>query len=292
MRRTILGAATTLTIAAVVAPAGAQQPQPASGAECLAKSEEAIQLRKQQRLREARAQLLQCIAESCPSGVRADCTEALDEVNTALPTIVFEVKDGAGGDLAQVRVTMDGKPLVERVDGTAITLDPGDHRFTFETPGQAPVEKSFVIRQGEKDRRERIVIGPVPAPIDDVPPAGSVRPSSDGSGMKTTGLVIGGVGLVGLAVGTFLGLSASSKWSSSQDKCASPTVCPDHAGAIADHDSAQGAATGATIAFVAGGAALAAGAVLFFTAPKSGGRVGVAPSAGANAGGMSLVGRF
>ena len=69
---------------------------------------------------------------------------------------------------------MDGQPIAERLEGTALSIDPGAHTFTFETAGQANIEKQFVVHEGEKDRRERIVFGapmvtaaptPRPAPI-------------------------------------------------------------------------------------------------------------------------------
>jgi hypothetical protein len=55
---------------------------------------------------------------------------------------------------------MDGKPLVGRLDGTAVAVDPGQHAFTFEVSGQPSVTKGFVLKEGEKLRRERVVIGP------------------------------------------------------------------------------------------------------------------------------------
>ena len=51
---------------------------------------------------------------------------------------------------------MDGAPVAERLDGTAITLDPGKHKFTFEIAGRAPIEKEYVILISQKERRESI----------------------------------------------------------------------------------------------------------------------------------------
>ena len=56
-------------------------------------------------------------------------------MDRAVPSIVFQVKDGAGNDVPGVKITMDGQPRDEHA-GSALTLDPGEHAFTFEAPGQ------------------------------------------------------------------------------------------------------------------------------------------------------------
>jgi hypothetical protein len=133
---------------------------------CLAAAESSLALRSQHKLRDARAQLLICSAPSCPTDVRAECIRRVAEINTALPSVVFEAKDGDGNDLVEVTVTLDGQPLADRLDGPALVVDPGVHSFVFEASGQPPVRKQFVIREGDKDRRERITLGSVAA----VPP--------------------------------------------------------------------------------------------------------------------------
>ena len=107
-------------------------------------------------------------------------------------------------------------------------------------------------------------------------------------------MVLGGVGVVGLVVGGVMGASASSSWSSSQSECQSPTSCSNHAQAVNDHDSAVSAATVSTVAFIGGGVLVAAGAVLWFTAPKARPQTGlrIVPSVGANGAGLTLAGGF
>jgi hypothetical protein len=56
--------------------------------------------------------------------VRDDCTQRLDELNRQLPTIVFDGKDAAGGDVIAVSVTVDGRLLTERLDGAPLEVDP------------------------------------------------------------------------------------------------------------------------------------------------------------------------
>lgn len=129
-------------------------------ADCLAASETSLKLGNQHKLRAERSQLLVCAAANCPGDIRNECVRRVDDVNHAIPTIIFEAKDGGGKDLSAVKVTMDGEVLVERLEGTALSIDPGEHTFVFETAGQPPLSKQFVIRESEKDRREAITLGP------------------------------------------------------------------------------------------------------------------------------------
>ena len=145
-------------------------------ADCLAATESSLALRNEHKLREARAQLLICSAASCPADMRDECHDHVDAFGVAIPTIVFAVKDAAGNDLVAVRVTMDGQPIAgSDWRGRRCRSIPGAHTFTFETAGQPQgnIQKQFVIHEGEKDRRERIVFG---APIFGVTAAAQSTP--------------------------------------------------------------------------------------------------------------------
>jgi hypothetical protein len=166
MRFIVLGFAASMTL--LSATASAANPKTA---ECLAASESSADLRITNKLREAQEKLRICAAASCPSEIRNECVRRQTEVAAATPTVVFEAKDASGNDLVAVKVTMDGQVLATKLEGSALSVDPGDHAFTFETEGQPAVQKSFVLREGEKDRRERIVIGNLPKPAAPVTPA-------------------------------------------------------------------------------------------------------------------------
>src|SRR5476651_2121227 len=103
--------------------------------QCIDANETSQAMRKAEKLRDAEQRLLVCVAASCPGPVRDDCAQRLTEVRSVTPTIVFVVKDDADQDLGAVRVTMDGAPLVDKLDGTAIALNPGQHHFVFEAEG-------------------------------------------------------------------------------------------------------------------------------------------------------------
>jgi len=212
--------------------------------ECIDANAQAQLQQKDGKLRAAQTSLRLCTSPSCPAVVRDDCAQRLDALERVLPSLVFEVKDGSGADLTAVRVSLDGQLLAEKLDGTALAVDPGDHAFTFEVAGRSPVTMKLVIREGDRARRERVLIGPAiaprPAPVVVVAPTPAVaveepkdppgEPAADlgmpGSAQRTVGVVVAVGGVVGLGVGGLLAGLASSSWSSSQTNCSAPNVCP------------------------------------------------------------------
>lgn len=244
-------------------------------AECLGAADSSIQLRDQHKLRAARAQMLVCASSSCPAAIQTECLRRVDQINAAVPTVVFEAKDPAGNDLTNIKVDMDGQPLVDRLDGSAVALDPGEHHFHFTAPGGVVTDKTIVIHESEKDRHERVVIGtPLPATSAQPAPAAATSttpeaPAEDpGASRRTIAYVVGGVGAVGLVVGAIFGGLAISGSSSSKNEC-STSSCTNYNQSLSDYNSANTDGTVSTVAFIVGGAALATGVVLLVTAPKS-----------------------
>jgi hypothetical protein len=254
-------------------------------AECLAANEASLSARSQQKLREARSKLLVCASRSCPADVRDECTRGVNELNGALPTIVFEAKDGTGADLIAVKVTMDGEVLTEHLEGTAIPVDPGAHTFAFEAAGQPKIEKQLVIREGEKGRRERIVLGAGAAVAETSAPGATLtsspapEPSSGLGGRRIGALVAGGVGVVAAGVGIGFGLHSKSKHDEASKICPDPQ-CPDMNG-VTLWNQAVSAGNIATGAFVAGAVGIAAGVTLWILgapeSPGGGTQVGFGP---------------
>ena len=237
-----------------------------NAAQCIAANERAIILRKQLHFLAARNEASTCASASCPSEIREECARRIAEIEAEQPTIVFQIQDDGGTDLSAADVKLDDQPA-RRVDGSALSLDPGAHEFVFTSHGMQTVRRSFVIREGEKDRRERIVMHAVVAsPSTQAPVTVSSKRSPV---FRAAGLGIAGAGLVGVGLGVFFGLRASSLWSSSQSECgdARPCNAADHARAVQDHDSASTAATISTVAFACGAGAIAIGAASFFLAP-------------------------
>jgi hypothetical protein len=284
---------------------------------CITSSEQGLELRKQEKLLDARKTLAACATTKCPDEIRSVCEQRITEINAAIPTVIFDVTDAAGAPQTAVKVTVDGISAAIQFTGRGMPFDPGLHTFRFEVAGQSAVEKKLLLKEGDRERRESVVIGAAPAAAPAVAPAaatatpppaapGSASPPSppsagavagatpsSGSTQKTLGLVSGGVGVAGLVIGGIFGAMASSKWSSAKSDCGA--ICPANAPAQQEKNDAQSAATVSTIGVVGGAVLVAAGAVLFFTAPSGATRVGslrVTPSAGPGAAGLTLQGGF
>lgn len=241
-------------------------------AQCVTANSTAQDLRRDRKLGEAREQLQICSDPKCPDIVRADCTKRLDELEGAQPTIVFDAKDGNGADLTVVKVSVDNKPLVDKLDGSALRIDPGEHTFTFEVAGQPPVTEHLVLKEGDKERHEKVVIGtPTAAAAGAAGDTGAAPMSNSGgwSTQKWIGVGVAGAGVVGLAVGGVFGVLTMSAINQQKTDCPSASNCPSYGAASSDHSTWTTDGTISTVGFIAGGALLAGGAILFFTAPKS-----------------------
>ncbi len=267
--------------------------------QCVEANSSAQDLRRDGRLQSAREKLAICVAASCPGAVRSDCAERLDEVDKAMPSLLFEVKDGAGNDLAAVRIAMDGQLLTQKTDGTAIPIDPGTHRFTFEFPGLSATAKTFVVREGDKGRRERVVLradrptepqlsgqgGAIPRPT----------PPDRGSQAPVAAYVAFGVAGVGLVAGAvFTGFWANSK-RAGDAACSSGTCSPQAAGSHESEQTNYSVALACGFGFAAVGTAL--GILLLAQSASAGGQgehasrtVSVSPELGV--GWAGIKGRF
>ena len=265
-RRALIAQVCVAVTALVVAcPCRAAEP---TVQECLSANESAISLRKGRKLRAAREQLLTCAAASCPADIRNECVRRVDEVNASLPSVVFQANDSAGSDLTEVRVTMDGAPFADKLEGDALVVDPGPHTFHFESGAYKPVDRSLVVQEGGKARHERIVFA--------APDTGSATgtnqsktAAADTTRARKTyeilALSSAGVGLVGLGIGTAFGLKSVASHNSASAVC--PSDCDSHG--VELWDQARSAGNIATVGFAVGAAGIAGAAVLWFVARPS-----------------------
>jgi hypothetical protein len=259
-------------------------------ADCLAAAEKSTQFRQQHRLRSARAELLICAASSCPSDIQNECARRVSEVNSSMPTIVFEVKDPVGNDMSAVQLTMDGQRLVERLEGTALSIDPGEHVFQFESPGMDTVLKRFVIRVGEKERRERVQFKgasgtdeAAQAATALTPAASRVQRSSSTPALgssasapidapsrpqRTVGYIVGGTGVAAIALAIYQQSVALSRDSLSQDAAAN-TDTDVQATASELHEQAKQAQTYALVFGTVGLSAVGVGLYLLLSSSAS-----------------------
>ncbi len=261
--------------------------------ECIEANETAQILRQAGKLSAARAKLAICTALSCPGPVRQDCADRAEELKTAIPTVVFDIKDASGHNLLGVNVTIDGN-IVGTAGVTAIPLDPGPHTFRFELPGAAPVDASVVLLEGETDRRVSVVIprrgavasppSPLTSETKEAPVEASAAPlqvdrsepsaAQSGAGQRMAAWIIGGTGLAAMGAGVALALVAKSSYdgaSGCSGKQCNNTIDLDTSNA------AMRTGNVATVVFVAGAVATTAGAILWLTAPRASANEAVHP---------------
>jgi hypothetical protein len=175
-----------------------------------------------------------------------------------------------------------------------VPTDPGEYTITASAPGYEPWSGTVTVpeRAGrvainvpplKKTSGESASTAPPATPTTTVPQTGqpgddtaranafnaSTAPGveSRSSSQRTMGLVLGAAGVVGVGVGSFFGLKSFSKESDAEKECPRASACTSTGLSLTE--DARNAATGSTIAFGLGLAALAGGAVLYFTAPSA-----------------------
>ena len=202
-----------------------------TGAECASAYEKAQYLRRDKKLRAAHKELLVCSQSTCPAAVVSDCTQWLAEVEKGTPTVVFDARDPKGQSVADVKVYMDGELLQNKLDGTAVQVDPGTHTFRFEPASGTAGEQQVLVLEGEKTRVITFSItgaasGGNPGDRNGSGNQGHAGETSGGSG-KAVGLILAGVGVAALAGGIVFGAMGSSQASSDKDPGGCAPNCSD-----------------------------------------------------------------
>src|SRR5688572_8088699 len=93
---------------------------------CNTAADQAQQLRDEGKYRRAREQLLICARDVCPTPIKRDCLEWLAQVESTAPTVVFAARDSTK-DLSEVKVSVDGVAVTDRLDGKPVQMDLGKH---------------------------------------------------------------------------------------------------------------------------------------------------------------------
>jgi hypothetical protein len=201
---------------AVAHAAHAEEPNPSERQACVSAHETAQKSKNAGQLRAARTALTECARETCPRLISADCTQWIAELERLLPSVVVSARDAEGRDLTQVRVLVDGVVLTERLDGKALSVDPGEHRFRFEAPELKPIERKIVISEGERSRSVPVIFARASStavrrsPPRDQRDNRAERPKSAGS-PSPLAYVLAGVGVVGVASFAYFGLRGRDK---------------------------------------------------------------------------------
>jgi hypothetical protein len=153
---------------------------------------------------------------------------------------------------AAIDVTLDGHGLSVEVP---VRVDPGEHTVIVTTKGYPSAAKTLSIGAGRSEVVELSFSRP-----------NVVVRADRGATQRTVGWVAGGAGVAGLGVGVALAVLAKSKDSDANLHCLTPSACD--AEGVSLGNAARSLATGSTVAFIAGGVAVATGLVLLISAPS------------------------
>ncbi|HSO35955.1 MAG TPA: hypothetical protein VLT33_25685 [Labilithrix sp.] len=224
-------------------------------------------------------------------------------IEPRLPKLIVEAPPVATPGL---EVKRDGILVGAAAFGTAIPVDAGTHRVVATAPGkqwettvQASESKTTRVAL-PSDLPARVGGAALPDTVDTGAPAASEAMASfpppvierPGGAQRAIGWAVAGLGVVGLGLGAGFGLSSMSKRDDSRAHC---VVDACDADGVALRDDALRNGNIATIATIAGGAAVVGGVVLVLTAPRARERAGVlraVPTAAQNGGGLMLQGTF
>lgn len=160
----------------------------------------------------------------------------------------------------------DGAPLAQVLWGGRAAVDAGKHRIEARAPGYKSWSSEVIVKD-EQSTSSVDVPKLVAAPASQSSSGAAERGASPGSGQRIAALAVGGLGIVGLGVGGFFGLSAQASLSDSETLCNDKNYCTAQGADL--RDSASSKALVSTVATGVGAAALIGAAVLWFTAPKA-----------------------
>lgn len=215
--------------------------------------------RKSGALKRARESLMVCVSDRCPAVFQPDCARWLTEVEAAMPSVSFAAKDAAGKDVVDARVSVDGLEVAQSLDGKAVNLDPGSHVVRFDKSGEAPIEETVIVREGEKARivsvswSKALAVATAPEP----------EPVKVTSSTPVAAWVVGGVGVASLATFGVLGLTGMQRRSSLESDCYGSC-------SQSDVDAVKTQFLIADVALGVGVVALGVSAVLFLTHASEG----------------------
>jgi hypothetical protein len=265
---------------AAVAPTAARADEVV--AQCVEAFDEAQKLTREGKLLAARDKLDVCAAPTCHAAVRADCLEHRHDVDRAIPTVTFSVRDAAGHDV-DASLSVDGRS-VDLSRGRSVPLDPGMHEIAYARRGGPPQQARVTVAEGEKSRALAFILkGSEPA----LTTTETDKPSSPAGPWPWVLVGTGGLFVVGAGALQVLALGKDSEAKAFERDlkgpidCTSPGVSPSTStngttcGSLAESrdskkDAARANQTAAIVTGALGLGMIAGGVVwLLVTSPRS-----------------------
>jgi hypothetical protein len=216
--------------------------------------------------------------------VAGNAERALRAVQPRVPVVrVLVTGVGAG----EATVTLDEHPTPQR---QPTRVDPGSHRVAVNAPGARSATTTIAIGEGQH-LDVPVHLDAQDAPVTASAPEVALSPSPTRfNPWPTVGLVTASAGLVALGIGSYFGAVAISDNNTSNSTGCKGNNCT--AGAFAERQDAQSAASASTALFIVGGVLAAGGVATWAVSRRQGSSVSVAPSPVARGVGVIAVGAW
>ena len=211
------------------------------------------------------------VADAAKAAGKSEREKSSRERANALEAIAPRLTIVVPPSAAEVRleVTVDGAPFAAAKWSRAQPFDAGAHTVAASAPGKKPFDTKVSLQDGKGVEVKIPELENEPAATVPVgPPTDADQAREAGNGQRRTGIIVGGIGVVGLLVGGGAGIFSLVKHGQAKDICADYHQCPDADGR-SKWNAATDAGTVSTIGFVVGGMGIVAGGLLYFTASKS-----------------------
>jgi serine/threonine-protein kinase len=209
---------------------------------------------------------------SAQSEREAIANERVADLETRLSRVRLVV--GKANATPDLQIKLGGVVIPRASWGTLLPVDPGPQRVEASAPGHETWSQELVVLAGPASRDFEIPA--LKASVESAPSAEMPAPAlpaslpdteRPGSGQRTAGYVLGGVGVAALAAGGVFAYLAYDKNQQSLDECLQnePNACTAEGKSL--RDDASSMAMLANVGVGAGAGLLITGAVLLFTAP-------------------------
>lgn len=247
--------------------------------------------------------------KNAPADRAARAAKLLTDASTKIATVRIDAQpEGA-------EVLIDGQSVGRAPMSEPVFLEPGARTLTARVPGRRDAVRTLTLVAG---REEKVLLQVEPPGVlgPSVPPTGSssspppAKPLSTPPRSLVPGVVMAGVGVAALAAGAGFLVSATSQGATADEQgqailkahksCVSGANNYDSTACETLHSTASSATTKnhVGVGLVAGGAVVAAGALVYFlfpepkSAPPRDRTVQVVPTASSTGAGLILTGAF
>jgi len=218
--------------------------------------------------------------------------ERIDALGPTLPRMKLTVADATAA-LPKLTITRDDVEMSRVLWDEVLPVDPGRVTVVARAPGKRSFTTVVHI-----PKHPGVTTIDVPVLEDEGAPgseghaaAGDARSATDAGGtQRVIAYSIGGLGVVGVALGSVFGAMSMGDRATVKAQCRPPEFKLCTAVGFEAGESALRNGDISTVAFVAGGVLLTGGLVLYFTAPR--GAVALTPTLGPRTATLDLTARF